>query len=286
MNKKSRITVLLISIIFSLSAFSITAFAEDYTDAPPAEEPTYAAPEEPTEVYTEAPPETEYIPPETAAPNTDYNYDDYTDYQEPATQYNPGVEGNEGDDGNSGDSSSATDDYSAYDDGSDYTYDEYTPDFEDDDYVIESVQPVSEAELYDVNKVDDSELSKSDWDSIAKSLENASNKGGGADFSSIKNNKSASDNGLWMLITGALMVILAIVGITYVIISSMNSKKAYAGAPSKEAAAKGGSRSSSSKQRAKSDYNDGYGALSKRKRLDDTAEVRLPKKSNGNHYKD
>lgn len=279
MNKKSKITILLISLIFCLSAFSITAFAEDYSEEVTVPDDTVpVTSEEPvTDYYTE--PVTDYVPDDTSADTT--VYDNYTDYIEPVTDYAPDetvADTTDYSDGN---------DYNNYDDGN-YTYEEYVPDFEDDDYVIEDAQPVSEAELFDVDKkVDDSELSDSDWDSIAKSLQNASNSGGRSDFSSIKNNTSADDNGLWMLITGALLIILAIVGVTYVIISSMNAKKVYAGAPG-GSASKGGSHSSgASRQKSKSDYNDGYGTprLAKKRKLDDTAEVRLPKNSGGHRYK-
>lgn len=279
MNKKSRITVLLISLIFCLSAFSITAFAEDYTDNVPIQDDTVYVPEEPVTDYVPEEPVTEYVPDETEAPYTEPVYD----YTEPATEYSPDTV-----DGNGDNEGGYTEDNTSEDYVSDYSYDEYVPDFEDDEYDFGEVQEVSEAELYDVDKkIDDSELSAGDWESIAKSLQNASNSGGGSDFSAIKNNTSTEDNGLWMLITGALLIILAIVGITYVIISSMNAKKAYASSGGGHSGRGGAHSSGGTGQRSRSDYNDGYGAprIAKRKKRDDTAEVRLPKNSGGNRYK-
>lgn len=296
MSKKSRILILLISLIFCLSAFSITAFAVEDVADDPAQNVTSAVPEEPATEYTEQEPadNTVVTPDDGTGVEPDYSGD--YDYTEPVTEDNQWIDnsGNNGDDGTggniddgsySGDDSGSVDDYS-YDD---YSYDDYVPDFESNDYVIQETQTVIDSDLYDVkDKIDDRELSDSDWNAIAKSLENASDIGTGDDFSFIKNNTSSSDNGLWILITGSVLIIIAIVGITYVIISTMSRRKAYAN-PAGGTGSAGGSRSAdSSKQRARNDYNDGYGGtprLAKKRRTDDTADIKLPRNSGGNHYR-
>lgn len=283
MSKKAKILILLTAFVFCLSAFSITVFADDVISEDPVIEETY--PDTPAEQPTE------YVPDVTEAPiadNPDYGTssddDNSYDYSDQTSDYNQGSV-TEDSYYNDGDSNDYNSDYN-----NNYDYNEYVPDFESDDYVIEETQAVIDSELYDVkDKIDDSELSDSDWNAIAKSLENASNTGSGDDFNFIKKNTSKSDNGLWILIVGALLIILAIVGITYVILSSLNKKKAYAYPSGGTSTKQSGSRSANTyRTRPSNDYNDGYSStprLSRRKRMDDTADIKLPRNSGGNHYR-
>lgn len=220
-----------------------------------------------TEPYTETPattaplqtePETEYVP-ET----------------EPETEWEPETE-------------PITEEPSYGDGGSDLYYSENS------DYYIGGGQSwytvpqetAPSASLYESNrKIDDKELSDSDWKDIAANLKNASLSGsGGDDFDFIKKNSSTSDNGEWMLIVGIVCLLLAAAGIAYTVVSVVAGKKklgrAYAGNSA------GSPRSS---RRASDDYGDGYrqtrGKSSKnRSSKFDTADVYVKKPSDGKRY--
>lgn len=70
-------------------------------------------------------------------------------------------------------------------------------------------------------EVDTEELTSDDWALITSSSSNS--KGNSFDF--IKNNTNSSDNGKWMLYCGLGLIILSVIGIVYVIFSSIIPKK-------------------------------------------------------------
>ena len=282
MKKQLKLITALLSISLCMSSFSLTASAVDadadgyddvtgeyigvitepvYTD-PVYTEPIYTDPVYTEPVYTD-PVYTEpiytdpvYTEPIYTEPVYDYDDDDYSDYD---------------------DNSQSSDSYN------DYDFDtEYDVDYSDDSYVAPATSPMYESD----HKVDDNELSKSDWDYIKANLNNAGGADDGSDdFNFIKKNDSKGDNGDWMLFVGLACVLLSIAGITYVIASGVIRRRkinggAYATAPS-----------SSSRYRDDDDYGDGYRtSRSEKKRADrsskyDTADIVIPRNKNGRRYK-
>ncbi len=153
---------------------------------------------------------------------------------------------------------------------------------------VEPVETAPSAALYDSNhKIDDNELSDNDWKDISANLKNASasDSDDGDDFNFIKKNDSTADNGDWMLIVGLVLLLLGIAGIVYVIASAVIRRKKMKNMPTGQLAT---ATSGSGRYRSNSDYDDGY--RSERKKLDksrkfDTADVKLPKNSNGRRYR-
>lgn len=139
------------------------------------------------------------------------------------------------------------------------------------------------------NNIDVNELSSNDWKAISASLKNANNNSGSDsdDFGFIQNNNSSGDNGQWLLITGILLILLSLSGISYFIFSAVSRRKkfAYAGTAQKPAAYE-------NHYHLNDDYGDGYRVSKKnnkkktdRSRKYDTADIKLPKNSNGNRYR-
>lgn len=67
------------------------------------------------------------------------------------------------------------------------------------------------------NEVDTDELTSDDWALITSS--NSDSKSKSFDF--IKNNKSRENDGKWMLYVGITLIALSVIGIVYVIFSSI-----------------------------------------------------------------
>lgn len=285
MNKKIKLITLLLTLIFSLSVMSFTAYAVDgddsgnyATEAPPVDDEPIVDPEPVPDDPTSPPDEpTDY--PESSDTSSDSSDDDESDVSSDSSSYD--------DNSSSSDSSNYSSDYSDYSSQSSTYYDyEYNEDAED-----SYSSTYSQSEMYNnAGKVDVNELSNDDWDAIAKGLANAESldTGGGDDFNFIKKNNSSADNGLWMLITGAVLVILSILGISYVIITSMKAKRnyAYAGNNNPQKAAH------KNVNRPSNDYGDGYSnsrrAPRKTKRMEDTSDIYLPKstRNGGSRYRD
>ena len=274
MSRKNKLITALLSIVLCFSIFTITAYAVDLdgdgidddvvvTDPPAVVEtdPPYVEPE------TEPP----YVEPETEAP-----------YYEPETEA-PYYEPEEPD----------------YNSDSSQIYYESDNGGESSEFYVGGgqsyVPPAStapSAPLYESNrKIDDSVLSNNDWKDISASLKNA---GKGSDddsddFGFIKNNDSLSDNGEWMLYTGIACLALSAAGIAYVIISSVSKHKKLSGGLSGKQYAYAGA--GNGRYRSSSDYDDGYkDEKTEKKKIDksrkyDTADVKLPKSSNGTRYK-
>lgn len=274
MSRKNKLITALLSIVLCFSIFTITAYAVDLdgdgidddvvvTDPPAVVEtdPPYVEPE------TEPP----YVEPETEAP-----------YYEPETEA-PYYEPEEPD----------------YNSDSSQIYYESDNGGESSEFYVGGgqsyVPPAStapSAPLYDSNrKIDDSVLSNNDWKDISASLKNAGqgSENDSDDFGFIKNNDSLGDNGEWMLYTGIACLALSAVGIAYVIISSVSKHKKLSGGLSGKQYAYAGA--GNGRYRSSSDYDDGYkGEKAEKKKNDrsrkyDTADVKLPKSSNGNRYK-
>lgn len=119
--------------------------------------------------------------------------------------------------------------------------------------------------LYETDdKVDVNELSKNDWNDIAASLKNANTPGSDDidDFGFIQKNTSKADNGHWILITGAALVLLSLAGFVYLIVSGVTRRKKMANAAIHKSSAQPRYASSGSRTATddKDDYNDGYKA--------------------------
>ena len=290
MNKKIKLITLLLTLIITFSTVSFTAFAVEgentddaivATDAPiddepvvdptdPVVDPTDPVVEDPTDPVYEDPTEPDYEEP------TEPEYEEPTEPEYTEPDYS--------EDDSSSDSSSENNIYS--NDSEEFYY--------EDDYYnnldsSNQTSTYSESDMYtDTSKVDPNELSSDDWNVIAENLANAdkNNTGSADDFNFIKKNTSTEDNGIWMLVTGGALVILSVIGIGYVIVSSITAKKKYAYA--NDVSNSFSSKNSSS--RAYNDYGDGYNKKSKsrKSKLDDTSDIYVPKsnRNGGSRFKD
>lgn len=202
MNNKIRILAALISIIFCLSGMMLTVYATggpgdsgnsgdsgsaptEYTP-PPAQDPTTdQRPDVPTSAPTSAP---------TQAPNPGGNTDTDTDYD------------------------------NGYDD--DYYYDpESDPDDDGISNTGESAGSVSEnTNLFNPN-VNNQELAESEWSNITLDTSSNQTNNNVADFSAIKEDSSANDNGQGMLYVGIALIGLSVIGILYYIIATAKYRK-------------------------------------------------------------
>ena len=290
MNKKIKLITLLLTLIFCVSSVTFTAFAtegdgtssvvtpvdppvDDPVDPPVEDDPVDPPVEEPTDppieddpVYDD-PTEPEYEEPEYEEPTDVVTDDTDTDYD---------------------DSSNSSSNNDIYSNDSEEFY--YEDDYYNNANSSGQTSTYSQNDMFDdAGKVDVNELSNDDWNAIAQNLANADKTDVGVDdFNFIKLNTSTEDNGIWMLITGAVLVILSVLGIGYVIISSVRSKKklAFAGAPTSN------NSSVKSSNRSSNDYGDGYSsrkpAPRKNRKLEDTADVYVPKtiRNGGSRFKD
>lgn len=295
MKQKSKIIAIALSFIICLSVFSITAFADeddllnnDVNSDVSQVEPDNNQPDDvvPDDNNTPQPDDNNGVSGDDNPNNDysdngnldsdnsgDYNSDGgYTDDNNGYDDYDYSYEDN-----NSYENYNENDYNNSYDDNSDYGYNS-------DDY-----QAPSEVDLYKTDgNVDNPELSDSDWNSIALSLQNAEDADDGDDFNFIKKNNSSSDNGLWMLILGTVLVILSIAGIAYVAITYLNKKRKFAYSGGSDGYNSSSKRvNSRSSYRAKNDYDDGFSSskskskkLITRNRIDDTADIVLPKNKN------
>ncbi|MGN1433642.1 MAG: hypothetical protein ACI4XI_08070 [Ruminococcus sp.] len=279
MSRRNKLITALLSIVFCFSMFSITAFAVGENEGNDPIDPGQVAttpeyPDQPTEAPAPDP------DPEPVDPDPEPVYTDPVSdpgYEEPGYE-DPG--------------------YSYEDSGNEIYYDSDNGGESSEFYVgggqsyVPPASTAPSAPLYESNrKIDDSVLSNSDWKDISASLKNAGQGSGddSDDFGFIKNNDSLSDNGEWMLYTGIACLALSAAGIAYVIISSVSKHKKLSGGLSGKQYAYAGA--GNSRYRSSSDYDDGYKdeKVAKKKidrsRKYDTADVKLPKSSNGTRYK-
>lgn len=288
MNKHTKLITALLTLIFSLSAFTLfsaSVSAEGNIDGggqggdTPVivdPEPVYTDPITPEPVYTD--PVVVYTDPVVV----------YTD-----PPYDPGNGGNS-DNGNTN-----TNNYSdgnnsnSSDNNSSVYYDSDGNEYSDQSEVYvgggQSYEPpvstAPSAPLIKTEKdIDVNELSKNDWNDIKASLTKAQ-KGGadsGDDFSFIQKNTSKADNGHMFLVIGIAMVILSVAGFTYLIVSAVRRKNA---APIKGVKSAGGS--APSRYRDESDYDDGYKkqVSSKKASKFNTAKIPKAKSKGGTRYR-
>ena len=288
MNKHTKLITALLTLIFSLSAFtmfSASVSAEGNIDGggqggdTPVivdPEPVYTDPITPEPVYTD--PVVVYTDPVVV----------YTD-----PPYDPGNGGNS-DNGNTNTNNySDNSNSNSSDNSSSVYYDSDGNEYSDQSEVYvgggQSYEPpvstAPSAPLIKTEKdIDVNELSKNDWNDIKASLTKAQ-KGGadsGDDFSFIQKNTSKADNGHMFLVIGIAMVILSVAGFTYLIVSAVRRKNA---APIKGVKSAGGS--APSRYRDESDYDDGYKkqVSSKKASKFNTAKIPKAKSKGGTRYR-
>lgn len=298
MKQKSKIIAIVLSFIICLSVFSITAFADE-DDLPNNDVNSNVSQVDPDNNQPDDVPDDNNTPQpddNNGVVGDDNSNGDYSDNGNSDSNNSGDYNSNGGyTDYDSNDNNGYDDyDYSYENNNSyeDYNENDYNNSYDDNSdygYNSDGYQAPSEVDLYKTDgNVDNPELSDSDWNSIALSLQNAEDTDDGDDFNFIKKNNSSSDNGLWMLILGTVLVILSISGIAYITITYLNKKRKFAYSDGSggynSSAKKANSRSS---YRAKNDYDDGFSSskskskkLITRNRMDDTADIILPKNKN------
>ena len=171
--------------------------------------------------------------------------------------------GNSYDDGysNGGDYSN-NNDYIYYDsDGN--TYSDYSDMYVGGDQVYTPPATVAPSvPLYDTSntKIDEKTLSSKDWNDIKARLNGAgkNDASDGDDFAFIQNNLSSGDNGHLIFITGLALVILSLIGFGYLTFSAVARRKTAKAHASGKSSSKGGGHYRSD------DYNDGFKAEAKK----------------------
>lgn len=271
MSRRQKLITALLAIIFCFSALSVSVFAVDYDGDGIDDDSSYVEPD-PTDPPVVTDP---YVDPVTDPPYVDPVTD--PPYVEPPVTDPPYVE-------------PVTD--------PPYNYEPEVEETFDTSYVGGGqtyIPPASTAPSAPIYKsegnIDVNELSDSDWKDISENLKNAGSVDtDGDDFNFIKNNNSMGDNGDWMLVAGVVCLLLSAAGIVYVIASAVSRRKKIAqGSYSSRQPAYA---SGSGHYRASDDYGDGYKTSGKkekkkleRSRKYDTADVKLPKSSQGTRYK-
>lgn len=309
MNRKNKILIVFLSVIFCFSAFTLSAYAVgesdgEYSDVVPGD----------NQGGGESGGSDVVVPPESSGGDSESGGNgDNSDIIDNSGSSGDNGDNNNGGDNNGGDigdnnSSSYVDnsgnDYynnynSGYDNNNGYDYNngydeqggyEQGNDGES-SYLgggqtyIPPQNTAPSASLYNSSgSVGDKTLNSNDWNDISERLKNASNNSDdGDDFSFIQKNNSLTDNGGWMPIVGVVCFALSATGIVYFIFLTVQNKKKSRFVSSPNAGRM-------PKQSSSSDYyGDGYrtnsAKSSKKKSKFDTAEVSLPKNVQGKRYK-
>lgn len=133
-------------------------------------------------------------------------------------------------------------------DGNDYYYDEDDMVNNIDDYAGN----VSDyTNLYDTSDFDEDAYKKTKWDDITIDVNKPVTDTDAMDFSSIKDNTSKEDDGLFILYLGYVLIALSIVGIIYFIVSTATYKKKLKALKAREQRQRRGHS-----ERSRSDYGD------------------------------
>lgn len=307
MSRKNKLLIVFLSVIFCFSAFSLSAFAIGESEIEGGNSDVISGDNQ----GGESSDSNSNIPPiDDDSSDSDTNGDDSNgDNSGDANSDNGAVSG--GDNGGNNGGYDDTNDDNGYSDnngidyGSDYNNygdsdnngyneggnEENYENYGESSYLgggqtyVEPENIAPSASLYNSSgSVSEKTLNSGDWNDISEQLKNASNISDDADdFGFIQNNNDLSDNGEWMLIAGIVCFALSAAGIFYFIVLTVQNKN-----KSKLAAA--GVTGRDSKSSASRDYyGDGYKTHSsqkaKRNSKFDTAEVTLPKNSQGKRYK-
>ena len=260
MKKHARILTAILSVILTVTAFSVTVHAEDIPGGDPGvvdpqPQDSYVEPQ-PQDSYVEPQPQESYVEPQPqdsyVEPDPQYSYvepDPQTSYVEPYEEpdYSNNSDVYYDADGNT------YSDYSEVYVGGDQTY---TP----------PMSTAPSAPLFDTSKtkVDEKTLSSSDWNDIKAKLSGASGTSddNGGDFAFIQNNDAAGDNGHLILILGFTLIALSVAGFAYLISSAVARRKKTALAHAGKSAAHS---ANGARYRSNADYDDDFGGSSKRK---------------------
>lgn len=317
MSRKNKLLIVLLSVIFCFSAFSLTAFAVGegeggYSDVIPGD--NQGGDENGGNGSVDIPPENgggdlgnggnvdnngenngENIGGNAGESNAGENNDE--NYGENYGENNGGIDDNNSGgyvDNNGGDNGSEYN-YGYYEEnngsaeeggyGQGYEYSGESSYLGGGQTYVEPENIAPSAALYNSSgSVSEKTLNNNDWNDISERLKNASSSADdGDDFSFIQNDSSLTDNGGWMLIVSIVCFALSAAGILYFIVLTVQNKK-----NSRLAVAAETGRAS--KSSAGHDYyGDGYrtssAKRSKKSSKFDTAEVSLPKNSQGKRYK-
>ncbi len=227
--------VLLVTLLFS---FTVFAAPDDVTsDIPPDITSTPDVSEYIPDVssgvvgdVSSIPPESDIYEPEPSALDPESNYYGTPSYNEEPVYSTPPV-------------------YTYDDEGNEY-YTDYDPELE-----VSSI--AGHVEMYEVPKKNNKDLKESNWSEIT--LNAAGSTGGNGDFSQIKSNNGSGDNGHWILFAGFSLIVCSIIGIGYVVISSVKNKSVAYSYGDRTAYSANKSKGNSFKS--------------------DTAEINLPRKS-------
>lgn len=216
MNKRIRTLCLVFALLIGILGFSLTVYADegDFNDgtgngggsasSTPVIEPT--TPQEPA---TSAP---VYDPTSAPTQSGGTNTGDYSDNTQ--NGYDDGY-----DDGYDNNQNSGYVDSYTNDDGY-YYYDEE----EMINNIDDTAGNVSDyTDLYDASDMNEADLKESEWSNI--SLDTSKENKNVADFSAIKNNNDASDNGEWIVYTGIVLIALSLLGILYFIVATATYKR-------------------------------------------------------------
>lgn len=197
---------------------------------------------------------------------------------------NTGYDTGDDDNGNYSDNSYVyEEDPFYYGDTSNYNYSDYY-----DDSAIGSIS--SNTTLYNSSGMSEEEAAPNKWSDIT--LDEKSIKAGISDFSAIKSNTEASDNGDWILYLGYVLIALSILGVLYFVFATLAYRKAaqkaarrerrHSSAPAHTAAAKADEnkrRTSSNAQRT-SRFADEAPSHSRRSSSKaDTGEIYIPRRT-------
>ncbi len=285
MIKQHKPIITLLTFIFCITAFGFNAYAvgENAGELPSGGDDTSSIVEPPT-----------YAPPVDSAPQSSESY-----ISSDTSQYVP--------DYNSSSNyySYSEPDYYSSSNNYDYNYNNNYNEYSQSSEVYvgggQTYDPpattAASVPVYDVDsrKIDDSVLSSKDWKDIQSSLNNAGDSNAGNDdFSFIKNNDSKLNNGEWMLILGIALIILSLAGITYVVIEMVKKRKGVTvGGHNQRKMPDRANPHNAVAHRPQNNRNDAaYKAYQKtqqkklnRSRKYNTAEVHIPKNSNGKRYK-
>ena len=277
MKRHSRFIVMILSVTLLLTAFTVTASAEDIGGESIADDPSTieseVTPDPPSSASITPEPQPSYVEPSQQQPQESYvEPDPQYSYVEPDPQYSY-VESYAEPDYNS----ESSDDNVYYDaDGN--TYSDYSEVYVGGDQTY--TPPAStapSAPIYDTSKtkVDEKTLSASDWNDIKAKLGGSKNaKSDGGDFAFIQNNTSTDDNGHLILIIGIALLVLSLFGFGYLIFSAVNRRKKTALAHAGKASA---NQNSGKRYRSNADYDDNFSS--------EKSSKKSSKPKNGKRYK-
>ena len=290
MKRHARIMTAILSAILLVSAFTVTASAEDVPggeisiiDDNPASDAGPITPEpggDSSDPITPEPQQPSYVEPSQQSQDSYVEPAPQDSYVEPAPQDSYIESYVEPDNNNNNDNN--YDSSNVYYDADGNTYSDVNDVYVGGDQTYSPpASTAPSAPLYDTSKtkVDDKTLTDSDWKDIKAKLTGAGNKkSDGGDFAFIQNNNSSEDNGHLIFILGIVLIVLSVAGFTYLIVSASMRRKKTALAHAGKAAGKANGKQphNGARYRSNADYDDDFSNDSRKK---------SSKPKNGRRYK-